>query len=420
MRAVDYALRQAWASLWRSKASSGLAIVAIALAMTVLGALLLMTWNAERVLVQWTSAAEFSVYLDPAATADHRASLEGAIDESGLADGRRYISTDQALARFRREFTSLAAIADGLDENPFPASIEVRVRAEAERDGRAAGLVGRLAAMPGVADVRHDQEWLTRAGSGLETIRAAGLMLAALMAAAAAVTVATVVRLGLHARRDEIEIMDLVGSPMAFIRGPFVAEGLLQGGAWGAHGPRPALAGSYRGQGGLGSRDPGSPERGSPRVSAGPAVGGAGGRRDGRWQPWRFCRRPPCGITRCDPALTDVQRRGYTEFDHVMSVSRNRLSRFLIDSRPACEPVLHSLTSFYREEFVRCQRCLDEQREYYSEGAISDVEQALTSVMAQLDRLCTAGDADQVVGKLLQQFDVVTGLSAWTDPRQVH
>lgn len=230
MRAVDYALRQAWASLWRSKASSGLAIVAIALAMTVLGALLLMTWNAERVLVQWTSAAEFSVYLDPAATADHRASLEGAIDESGLADGRRYISTDQALARFRREFTSLAAIADGLDENPFPASIEVRVRAEAERDGRAAGLVGRLAAMPGVADVRHDQEWLTRAGSGLETIRAAGLMLAALMAAAAAVTVATVVRLGLHARRDEIEIMDLVGSPMAFIRGPFVAEGLLQGG----------------------------------------------------------------------------------------------------------------------------------------------------------------------------------------------
>lgn len=108
-----------------------------------------------------------------------------------------------------------------------------------------------------------------------------------------------------------------------------------------------------------------------------------------------------------------------------MAASRNRLSRFLIDSRPACEPVLHSLssysvTTFYREEFDRCQRCLDEQREYYSEGAISDVEQALTKVMAQLDRLCTAADADQVVGKLLRQFDVVTGLSARTDPRQIN
>jgi cell division transport system permease protein len=230
MRAVDYALRQAWASLWRSKVSSGSAIVAIALAMTVLGALLLMTWNAQRVLGQWTSAAEFSVYLDEAVTADQRASLEGAIDGSGFIEGRSYVSKDQALTRFRREFASLAAVTDGLGENPFPASIEVRVQGEAERDGRAAALVSRLAAMPGVADIRHDQEWLARAGSGLQTIQAAGLALAALMAVAAAITVATVVRLGLHARRDEIEIMDLVGAPMAFIRGPFVAEGLIQGG----------------------------------------------------------------------------------------------------------------------------------------------------------------------------------------------
>jgi cell division transport system permease protein len=50
-------------------------------------------------------------------------------------------------------------------------------------------------------------------------------------AAAAAATVAAVVRLGLHARRDEIEIMHLVGAPMSYIRGPFIAEGLLQGGA---------------------------------------------------------------------------------------------------------------------------------------------------------------------------------------------
>lgn len=230
MRAAEYALRQAWASLWRSKASSSFAIVSIALAMTVLGALLLVTWNAQRILTQWTSASEFSVYLDETATAAERTALEDVIDRSGLAEGRSFVPKDQALTRFRREFAGLASVTDSLDDNPFPASIEVRVRSEAERDGRAAALVSRLAGMPGVADVRHDQEWLTRAGSGLETLQAAGLALAALMAAAAAITVATVVRLGLHARRDEIEIMDLVGAPLAYIRGPFVAEGLIQGG----------------------------------------------------------------------------------------------------------------------------------------------------------------------------------------------
>ena len=51
---------------------------------------------------------------------------------------------------------------------------------------------------------------------------------------------------------------------------------------------------------------------------------------------------------------------------------------------------------------------------------MTDVEEALTKVMAQLDRLCATEDADQVVSRLLRQFDVVTGLSAWTDPRQVN
>jgi len=103
-----------------------------------------------------------------------------------------------------------------------------------------------------------------------------------------------------------------------------------------------------------------------------------------------------------------------------MKVQRQRVSRFLTDSVPLWEPACHSRSSFYREEFIKCQRCLDQQREYYSESAVTDVEEALTKVMAQLDRLCANEDADQVVSRLLRQFDVVTGLSAWTDPRQVN
>jgi hypothetical protein len=96
------------------------------------------------------------------------------------------------------------------------------------------------------------------------------------------------------------------------------------------------------------------------------------------------------------------------------------MSRFLTDSRPNGDFVVHSLTNFYREEFVKCQRCLEQQREYYSERAISDAEQALTKVMSELDHLCTKADADKVVSQLLRQFDVLTGLTAWVDPKQVN
>jgi cell division transport system permease protein len=231
MRAIDYALRQAWASLWRSGGSGAFAIVAIALAMLVLGTLLLLTANAEQLLAQWAAAAEFSVYLRDDATSEQRGAIETVIDDSRIAAGRDYVSKPQALQRFRRNFADLASLAEGLDDNPFPASVEVRIRPEAETDGRAAALVRKVGTLPGVADVRYDREWLARLTSGLDAVRGAGLALALLMATAAGVTVAAVVRLGLHARHDEIEIMQLVGSPIIFIRGPFVAEGLLQGGA---------------------------------------------------------------------------------------------------------------------------------------------------------------------------------------------
>jgi cell division transport system permease protein len=230
MRALEYAFRQAWTSLWRARAATAFAVVAIALALVVLGALLLLTWNARRALARLGDAAEFSVFLRDETTSDERGAIEDAIDRSGVTSGREYVSKQQAAERFRTRHGDLAALADDLDANPFPASIEVRLATGAADEARMAGLVRALASMPGVEDVRYDRDWLTRLASGLRAIGAAGLALALVMALAAAVTVAAVVRLGLESRRDEVEIMELVGAPLAFIRGPFVAEGLLQGG----------------------------------------------------------------------------------------------------------------------------------------------------------------------------------------------
>jgi len=75
---------------------------------------------------------------------------------------------------------------------------------------------------------------------------------------------------------------------------------------------------------------------------------------------------------------------------------------------------------FYREEFIRHRQCLAEQREYFSERAISDADQALARVLAQLEQLCAKDDAEQVIGRLLRTFNAVTGLSGWSDPKKLH
>jgi hypothetical protein len=94
------------------------------------------------------------------------------------------------------------------------------------------------------------------------------------------------------------------------------------------------------------------------------------------------------------------------------------MPRFVTDSRPISAQ--HPITEFYRQEFIKHHRCLQKQRAYYTEGAITDVEAALSRIMGQLEQLCTKDNADQVVSSLLKKFDGVTGLSAWSDRKHTH
>lgn len=78
------------------------------------------------------------------------------------------------------------------------------------------------------------------------------------------------------------------------------------------------------------------------------------------------------------------------------------------------------LIEFYREEFLKHHRCLQEQREFFSAQAIHNVESVLLRIISQVDKLSTKEDANQVVAKLLREIDVVTRLSAWSDPHKAH
>jgi hypothetical protein len=75
---------------------------------------------------------------------------------------------------------------------------------------------------------------------------------------------------------------------------------------------------------------------------------------------------------------------------------------------------------FYKEEFLKHHRCLQEQREFFSAQAIHNVESALLRIISQVDKLSAEEDANQVVAKLLREIDVVTKLSAWSDPQKAH
>jgi cell division transport system permease protein len=231
MRALKYAFNEALASLKRGWQSAVLAILTIAAGLFVLGFSLILNNNLQQVVGRWAEAAELSVFLRDDVTPQQLAAVDKLVAESGLSAERQYVSKAEAVKRFGEDFPDLGPAAYALEGNPFPASFEVRLNPRA-RNGEEAvdSLAAKLTGAPGVADVRYDRRWLSRLNSAVRFVRGVGLLVIVMLGIAAALTVANVVRLAAYARRDEIEIMRLVGAPLAYIRGPFVAEGLLQGG----------------------------------------------------------------------------------------------------------------------------------------------------------------------------------------------
>jgi len=232
MRAFTYFLSEAAASLWRGRRAAIFSVITIAGGLFVLGFFLVLNANLQRVVGRWTESAELSVYLKDDVAADQMRIVDELIAGSGLAAQREYVSKSQAMARFKQDFPDLSGATDRLEGNPFPASFEIRLKPEVRDAGGAVdNLSTTLAVLGGVADVRYDRRWLSRLNAVVRLLRGLGVGIIALLGFASALTVASVVRLAASAREDEIEIMTLVGAPLAYVRGPFVVEGVLQGGA---------------------------------------------------------------------------------------------------------------------------------------------------------------------------------------------
>lgn len=182
--------------------------------------------------VEASQASLLHVYVrDSAASADVNSLWDRLAGDSRVASVT-YVTRAQALARAQR-IPGLPALADASDSNPFPASLDVQVKNiddVAAVDSLARTDVAVDAAYP----TSYDQGAYQRIQAVVFGVALAGfIFLAALGFVAITVTINSV-RAAIHSRRDEVTIMQLVGSPRWMVRGPFVVEGAITGALAGA------------------------------------------------------------------------------------------------------------------------------------------------------------------------------------------
>ena len=227
---LRYCLDEARTSLTRRWRVALLSTLLLAAAVFVVAAALGISTALRDVSARMTQAAELSVYLAREATMAERDAAAQMTRADAAVAGADVLDPDQATARVTADFPDLAGVITALPERPFGAVIEVRL-APTATEPQVEALVARLRGASGVDDVVYDREVLRRVLLTVRTVRQVVTVLATLLALAAFAAVAAVLRLGYYARRDEIDVLGLVGAPPRAISGPFIAEGVLQAAA---------------------------------------------------------------------------------------------------------------------------------------------------------------------------------------------
>ena len=426
MRALRYAFDEAVASLWRGRRSGLLSTATIARrAVRARRRSCSSPSNLERLGAEWSSAAEMSVYLDDEVTPAERAR-----DRSGCwrrARSWRRASTcrrpRRSRASSRRSATSPRRV-DALGDNPLPASLRSAAAARRPRRRRGVDALGARAAADAGRRRRPLRPAVARpaARRPSPSSAAVGLVLGAVLDA------------GRGADRGQRRPAG------ARTRGATRSRSCSWSARRGATSAgRSSWRACSRAASARCSRSAALAAvvlRGCARrylVPLAAAVNlssirflplelcvAARRRRDGRRVPGRAGGRVAAGPEPRYTILTRRFRRHYTGISPIdNSLSRTCMPRFVTDSRPISAQ--HPLTEFYREEFVKHHRCLQQQRPYYSEERHHRRRSRAHAASWDSSNSSVRKDnADEVVSSLLKKFDVVTGLSAWSDPKHTH
>ncbi len=233
LRALGYFFAEAFTSLWRSRLVNAISIGTIAVSLFVLGAFLTVAGNLGDVVSRWTEKIQIIVYLEADIEDRVRASLENRLGEDPAVESLDLVDQEEALERFKTLFRDLSSLPEDLGENPFPASLEVNLRPSHQSPTEVQRLAEAFADVPGVQEIQYDLLWIERLATGVRLLRGVGAFLGGILVLAGIFTISNVIRLTVYAREDELDIMRLVGATRAYVKGPFVVEGMLQGGLGG-------------------------------------------------------------------------------------------------------------------------------------------------------------------------------------------
>jgi cell division transport system permease protein len=214
--------------LAQHKLATTLTILVIGIALALPACLHLLVTNAQIATGNWNRAVDLTVFLKRPTSAEEARRTVERIRQRRDVDEAQLILADEALKEFRRD-SGFGDAIDALNENPLPHTIIVRPARNYTNTANLQSLAADVRALPSVEVVQLDTAWVNRLNAILEAFQRGLILAAVVLGLGVMVIVGNTIRLDIQNRRDEIEVTKLVGGSDAFVRRPFLYNGVWYG-----------------------------------------------------------------------------------------------------------------------------------------------------------------------------------------------
>jgi cell division transport system permease protein len=229
MGRIHYFVERAFINIRQNLLVTLLTIGTITLAFLILSLALLIYVNLERVTESWSDRVQVTAYFTEDLSPGDLATLKTKIKALEGTSDIQYISKDEALKRFYGRLKGQESLLEGVSAEILPSSLEIHLKKDSRDSTSISRYVERLKKIPMITEVQYGEEWVKRFSHFMNLIRFAGILVAGFIVLAVVFIVANTIKLTIYARKDELELMGLVGATRLFIKVPYLIEGVVQG-----------------------------------------------------------------------------------------------------------------------------------------------------------------------------------------------
>jgi len=226
---IAYFLRRGFQLIRQNVVVNLMAVGTVALSFLVFSTSCLLYQNLNSFLHVWEKRIQIIAYLADGLTEKTIEEMRLNLIRMPQVEKVRFVSKEAAMAMLKKHFGDQGQVLEGFSSDLLPASFEIQLKSAYRNAGEIRQIVSLLRNTDGMADVQYGQQWIDRFSVFMQLYRFSTLVLGLFLSAAIAFIVSNAIRLSIYSRREELEIMKLVGATPGFIKMPFYIEGGLQG-----------------------------------------------------------------------------------------------------------------------------------------------------------------------------------------------